>query len=176
MLFRSGTPPEPKPTDPEVFKRPEDEAGKRALAAERARAKAAEEQAADLKKRLDELDDKDKSEVEKLRKENADLKTQISDRDGRLLRAEVAAAKGLTPAQAKRLVGATQAELEADADEILEAFGGPKKPDDPAKDDKNGPPSNRPKPNLGGGSDPTATGQESEEMNPRKLAESIPRA
>ena len=37
--------------------------------------------------------------------------------------------KGLTEVQAKRLVGATEEELEADADELLESFGGAKETD-----------------------------------------------
>lgn len=43
--------------------------------------------------------------------------------DQRADRAEVALAKGLTPSQAKRLVGTTVAELEADADELLKDIG-----------------------------------------------------
>jgi hypothetical protein len=39
------------------------------------------------------------------------------------LRAEVALAKGLTASQAKRLVGSTKEELEADADELLADLG-----------------------------------------------------
>lgn len=43
--------------------------------------------------------------------------------DLRATRAEVALAKKLTPSQAKRLVGTTVAELEADADELLKDIG-----------------------------------------------------
>lgn len=42
--------------------------------------------------------------------------------EARALRLDVAFEKGLTPAQAKRLVGASREELEADADEILRDF------------------------------------------------------
>ena len=45
----------------------------------------------------------------------------------RALRAEVSNAKGLTPTQAKRLVGATREELEADADELLADLGAQKR-------------------------------------------------
>lgn len=62
--------------------------------------------------------------------------------------AEVANAKGLTPNQAKRLVGATREELEADADELIKDIGAqkqknnvspregnnPKATDDPMRD------------------------------------------
>jgi hypothetical protein len=44
------------------------------------------------------------------------------DAELRATRLEVAHNKGLTPAQAKRLVGSTRDELEADADEILKDF------------------------------------------------------
>lgn len=142
-----------------------DAGAKRALDAERKARRDAEKALADVKAQLQELSDKDKPDLERLTKENADLKQSLADRDGRLLRSEIAAAKGLSPAQAKRLVGASKEELEADADEILEAFpmaGAPKPP-----------PSDRPKPSLRGGSDPS---DEPEETDPRKLAEQVPRA
>ena len=47
---------------------------------------------------------------------------RAADADARALRLEVAFEKGLTPAQAKRLVGGSREELEADADEILRDF------------------------------------------------------
>jgi cell division septum initiation protein DivIVA len=50
------------------------------------------------------------------------------------LREEVAETKGLTTAQASRLVGATREELEADADDLLATFGVQADEDlDPAK-------------------------------------------
>jgi len=53
---------------------------------------------------------------------------KVADLTAKALRADVARAKGLTDAQAKRLTGTTREELEADADDLLEAFGG-KKPE-----------------------------------------------
>lgn len=47
---------------------------------------------------------------------------RASQAEARALRLDVAFEKGLTPAQAKRLVGANREELEADADEILRDF------------------------------------------------------
>lgn len=47
---------------------------------------------------------------------------RADEAESRLLRLEVAQEKGLTAAQAKRLVGATREELESDADELLEMF------------------------------------------------------
>lgn len=50
-----------------------------------------------------------------------------------LIRLQVAFDKGLTPAQAKRLVGSNREELEADADELLETFKAPE-PEKPTVD------------------------------------------
>lgn len=96
--------------------------------------------------KLDEIEAANKSEADKLREELDQLKAANSEATTKALRAEVAMSKGLTAAQAKRLVGTTPEELEADADEILEAFK-------PA--DGNKPPSGRPAPDLQGGTDPT---------------------
>lgn len=57
----------------------------------------------------------------------AEIERQARDAETRALRAEVANAKGLTPSQAKRLIGATREELEADADELLRDLGDRKK-------------------------------------------------
>ena len=53
---------------------------------------------------------------------------------------------GLTPSQAKRLIGSTQEELEADADEILADFAAAKKPADSLP--------SKPRPKKGAASDP----------------------
>lgn len=57
----------------------------------------------------------------------ADLETKGTQSEQRALRAEIANAKGLTPGQAKRLVGTTREELEADANELLQDIGARKK-------------------------------------------------
>lgn len=57
----------------------------------------------------------------------AEIERQARDSESRALRAEVANAKGLTPSQAKRLVGSTREELEADADELIADIGAQKK-------------------------------------------------
>jgi uncharacterized protein involved in type VI secretion and phage assembly len=57
----------------------------------------------------------------------AEIERQARESESRALRAEVANAKGLTPNQAKRLVGSTREELEADADELLADIGAQKK-------------------------------------------------
>jgi hypothetical protein len=57
----------------------------------------------------------------------AQIERQAQESEARALRAEVANAKGLTPNQAKRLIGATKEELEADADELLKDISAQKK-------------------------------------------------
>lgn len=119
----------------------------------------------ELKAKADKFDEHEaanKSEVDKLREQVETLTKSQTAAEAKALRAEVAMAKGLTDAQAKRLSGSTREELEADADELVEMFKG---------QGNNPPPSNRPKPNLAGGSDPTEV---PEETDPKKLAESVP--
>jgi hypothetical protein len=57
----------------------------------------------------------------------ADIERQARDSERRAMRAEIANVKGLSPSQAKRLVGETREELEADADELLSDIGAQKK-------------------------------------------------
>lgn len=92
---------------------------------------------ADAARKLKELEDADKSEVEKASAAAEAASKRAEEAEARALRLEIAHEKGLTPSQAKRLVGATREELEADADELVEAFaasngkgGGKKTPAD----------------------------------------------
>ena len=62
-------------------------------------------------------------EIGKANKRAEDAEAKAKAAQARADRLEVAAEKGLTPAQAKRLQGETKEELEADADELLEAWG-----------------------------------------------------
>lgn len=114
--------PETKPAgDPPADSKPDDqlgEAGKKALAAEREQRKAAEKELAKYRKAEAEKADADKTETEK--RAAADARADAAEL--RATRLEVAHEKGLTPAQAKRLVGSTREELEADADEVLRDF------------------------------------------------------
>lgn len=98
------------------------DAGKRALEAERKRARDEKKRADELAARLKDLEDKDKTEGERLTGRLTEAEKRAEAAEARALRLEVAHAKGLTPGQAKRLVGTTQEELEADADEILAEF------------------------------------------------------
>ncbi len=102
--------------------------------AERAQAKIkkANQEAASLRARLKELEplaakakeleDAGRSDLEKLTARAEKAEREHAETVARALRLEVAFDKGLTPAQAKRLVGANRDELEADADEILRDF------------------------------------------------------
>jgi ATP phosphoribosyltransferase regulatory subunit HisZ len=56
----------------------------------------------------------------------AEIERQAKDSERRALRAEIANAKGLSPSQARRLVGETREELESDADELLKDIGAQK--------------------------------------------------
>lgn len=75
----------------------------------------------------------------------AQIEKQAKDSEARALRAEVANAKGLTPNQAKRLVGSTREELEADADDLLKDIGTQKKNNNVVPRE-----GNNPKPGEGG--------------------------
>ena len=125
--------------------------------------------AADELKRLRESKQTDE---EKLASKLAELEERANKADARALRAEVAQAKGLTAAQAKRLQGSSKEEMEADADELLEAF--PSKASEGEGENKTRPGAPRkPAENLKGGGDPSD--DRAVEMDPRKLAESVPR-
>jgi hypothetical protein len=118
---------------------------------------------AEAAKRLADLEEAGKSEAEKAAAKAAEAEKRAADAELRAMKLEVAVSKGLTPSQAKRLVGSTKEELESDADDLLESF----KP----ADDK-GKPSGKPNERLKGGTDPT---EDPEEMDPRKLADMVPR-
>jgi hypothetical protein len=101
------------------------DAGKQALdrmkaerAAARKELKDAQAKLAQYEKAEQDKADADKSEAEK--RTAAEARADAAEL--RALRIEVAHEKGLTPAQAKRLVGANREELEKDADEILVDF------------------------------------------------------
>lgn len=86
----------------------------------------------DAAARLKELEDANKTELEKLNERAAAAETRAAQLELSNTRAEVAMAKGLTASQAKRLVGATREELEADADQLLVDLGQPQGQQPPA--------------------------------------------
>lgn len=111
-------------------------------------------------------EDATKSEAQKLEERATNAETKAAAAERTLARLEVAFEKGLTPAQAKRLVGDTREELSADADELLDTFK--------VADDGGGKPAagTRPKEDLRPGAAP---GSDAEETDPEKLAASVPR-
>lgn len=141
--------------------------GQKAINAERKARREADKRAADAEARLKELEDAGKGELDRIRDENATLKSRLTELESTNTRLTVAIDKGLSKSQAKRLVGSTAEELEADADEILESFGGGNNSGGATP-----PPTRRPVEALKGGSEPN---EAPVEMDPRKLAESVPR-
>lgn len=102
------------------------EGGQKALAAER-KARAAAEKTANsaakerdrLAARLQELEDRDKSEAQKLAERAQTAETEAEKARTKLLRFEVASEKKLPASWANRLQGSTKEELEADAESLL---------------------------------------------------------
>lgn len=82
----------------------------------------ANKEAEALRLKLKEFEDRDKTEAERVAERAKDAEDRAAQAESKALRLEVAFEKGLTPAQAKRLVGTSREELEADADELLETF------------------------------------------------------
>jgi hypothetical protein len=126
---RGGAPDDDPPADPPAD--PPDpaadlgDAGKQAIDRMKSERNAARNELRDARAKLATLEkaeqdraDADKSEAEK--RTAAEQRAQAAEL--RATKLEVAGEKGLTPAQAKRLFGATREELEADADEILRDF------------------------------------------------------
>lgn len=118
------------------------------------------------KGRVKEFEDATKSEQEKLTERASDLEKQLTSAQQDAVRYEIALEMGLTKSQAKRLVGSTREELEADAKELIADLGvvaGDEKPT----------PARRPQERLRPGAAPDA---EPEETDPVKLAEAVQKA
>lgn len=118
--------------------------------------KKANEEAKNLRLRLKEFEDRDKTEAERISERLSAAEKRALDAD----RLEIALDKGLTKGQAKRLVGSTREELEADADELLADLG---------VDDEKPATSRRPKERLKPGASNDADPQE----DPSKIADRI---
>ena len=85
---------------------------------------------ADIQKKLDEKLREGESEADRIKRERDELQKKLEDAsktDVEKLKLQVALDKGLTAFQAKRLVGETKEDLEADAEEILQNMGPAKK-------------------------------------------------
>lgn len=129
-----------------------------------------------LAKRAKDLEDASKSDLERATSESQTHLARADKAEGELMRLRVALRKGLSETQAKRLVGGSEDELEADADDLLASFRPPEpekkdEPEEPARADNS---RRRPQERLRPGAVPDADG-EPEETDPRKLAAMIPR-
>lgn len=112
------------------------------------------------KGRVKEFEDATKSEQEKPTERASELEGRLTAAEANAARYEIALEKGLTKSQAKRLVGNTREELEADADELLSDLG---------VDDDKPSPSRRPQERLRPGAAPDAEPQKS----PAELAAEV---
>jgi len=74
---------------------------------------------AEAAQKLAEIENANKTEVEKLTERATAAEQRAAQVELASIRNEIALEKGLTPSQAKRLVGSTRDELAADADDLL---------------------------------------------------------
>jgi len=162
-------PPKADPPKNDPDDEPLGESGKRALERERAARKEAEAKVKELEPlaaKAKELEDANKSDIDKANEKVAVAEKRAQDAELNAWRLEVATEKGLNASQAKRLVGTTKDELLADADASIE--------DGTFVVNKGGampPPSKRPKPDLRTGSDPDGD----DEPEAKDLIDAIPR-
>ena len=114
------------------------DAGKKAIAAERRRADAAEKALKALQAEADARATSELSELERLKKENAELLSGKTAAELASLRAQVALEKGLPANLAARLQGDDYDTLAADAESLSELVTG-NKPTAPKADPSQGP-------------------------------------
>jgi hypothetical protein len=172
----------PKPKDRENDSDNDDEGdpsqlrdpGKRALDAMKRERNAARKELADARKRLKDIDDKGKTDTERLTEAHKEAASRAEKAESSFLALTVAMDRAPAHATleqvrkvAKRIRGESEEELEADADELFEMVVPAPKPDDTTT--KKRVPTN-PRTRLRGGADPE---EEPEENNPRKLADAI---
>lgn len=115
-------PDQPEGTQPQPDEQLGD-GGKKALQEERRKARAAERQLGELQKRLQELEDRDKTEAQKLTDRATAAETDATQAKRELERYRVARDKKIPAEWVDRLKGSTKEELEADAEALLEALG-----------------------------------------------------
>lgn len=132
---------------------------------------AVNQEAAALRKRAQEaeakvqqFEDRNKTETEKLSEQAEADRKNAATAAQEAARLRVALRKGLTETQAKRLVGVTEEELAADADQLLEDFKG-QEPDPKPK-----PVSTRPVETLRPGAVPDARASDNELTGTARLA------
>jgi hypothetical protein len=106
------------------------DAVKNAIDRQKADAKAARDEAASLKARLQEIEDRDKTEQQKKDEAAAKAETRATTAEAKLMRFEVAAAKNIPLKHAHRLQGSNKQELEKDADELAKELNASDDPPD----------------------------------------------
>lgn len=121
-------------------------------------------EAREAQARAAEYENQNKTEAQRLEDRATGAESRAVAAERELARTKVALRKGLTEAQAKRLIGDTEEELEADADELLATFQ--------TDDDGQDPLRRTPRERLRPGATPPA---EPEETDPAKLAALVPR-
>lgn len=119
-------------------------------------------------KQLEEIEQSKKSDLEKLAEARDEARADAQKAKAEFARLRVALKKGLTESQAKRLVGETEEDLEADADELLTAFSNTNKEADEDEDKASMP--KKPRERLPS-SEPSKTENDTE--SPSKLADLI---
>lgn len=131
---------------------------------------------ADAAKKLKEIEDADKSDLEKANSAATEAAKRAEEAELKALRLEVALDKapdGMSMPQvrklAKRLHGTTQEELEADADELFADFGGTDDGSD--TDTTKKPPARKPAERLRGG----GGGNDEPDPDPAEVIKKVPR-
>jgi hypothetical protein len=104
------------------------EGGQKALAAERAARKAAEKSAADLAAKLSQIESANLTDLERAQKEAAQARDALAALTKQALRDRVALTKGVPANLAKYLIGETEEEVAATADELLAHLNAPTSP------------------------------------------------
>lgn len=120
----------PEPTQGDPAEEPLGEGGKKALQAERERAKAAEQQAAEFKKRLDEIEAANLSDLEKAQKQAQEAQEAAAKATADALRFRVAAKHGISDEDADLFLTGTDAEtLEKQAARLVDRTPTAPRPD-----------------------------------------------
>jgi hypothetical protein len=155
---------------------------KSALAKERLARRAAERTASEnagAAEKLKGIEDEKKSAEVRAAEKVAEADKRVAEADARVMRWEVAISKNMPVALARRLVGTTREELEADADDLLATVGGTPEGGNGGEPGKGKPATTptpgglkaRPTEKLQPGAAPAA---EPVEMDPKKLADKVP--
>lgn len=134
------------------------------------------------KEQIDAEARKGETETQKLQRENKELQEKLAAKPegptASELKLQVALDKGLNAFQAKRLVGTTKEELEADADEILKSWGGSGTGGDEGEDgdegDEGAAPTRQPRPVRNPANNGTGSGS-GQEVDVEKAVAGIPR-